>query len=126
VGQDHVIAAAEFQTGQQRILGRPAHIQASDDVQDFRNWIRSYRLGFDRIVRILDPERKCPARGVRGQLSVVGGIMDGMDSIFMKLLLDRIFRMNFVFRQFPDEIAETQSAGADELLLVLPVNLIHA
>jgi hypothetical protein len=72
-------------------------------------------LLLDRIDGILDPKRKdsigvsvvsCPLSVAESNSFYLGG----MDSIFMNLLLDRIDRikrMGFVFRQFPDEIAET-------------------
>jgi hypothetical protein len=48
INQHHLIFIAELFTGQQRVLCRPAHIQAGDDVQDFFHTLmgglyRSYR-----------------------------------------------------------------------------------
>jgi hypothetical protein len=37
--QNHLIFPSQFPASQQSILSRPAHVQAGDDVEDFRHFI---------------------------------------------------------------------------------------
>ena len=36
--QNHLVFSAQFKAGQQGILSRTAHVQAGDDVKDFRHF----------------------------------------------------------------------------------------